>query len=90
MSVLLLTFDLNQKDAGAIEEIERKLSTFDSTMQIAENSWLIETDLSSGVVFSSMSEYFDSDDSVFVFSITGEWEAAASFDQHTWLENHLP
>ena len=89
MPVLLLTFELNQKDTGACIEIENKLSIFESCLQIGQTSWVIETVMTPAQVLNEMWDYFDADDSVFVFKLDQDWEAAASFDQHSWLESRL-
>lgn len=89
MSINLLTFELNQKDTGALLEIENKMGTFDHSIQLNRNSWLIESSLNSAQILNQFADYFDSDDAVFVFVVSEEWEAAASFEQHTWLEERL-
>ncbi|MBU2510000.1 hypothetical protein KJ966_01635 [bacterium] len=89
MPVLLLSFELSQKDIGSRLEIENHLGIFSSFMRIGDMIWLIETELSPGQVLNRFGEFYDSDDNVFVFRLESDWEASASFDQLTWLENRL-
>lgn len=89
MSINLLTFELNQKDSGALPEIENKLESFGSCIRLNDSSWLIESPLNAAQILDRFADYFDSDDSVFVFTIGDEWEAAASFEQHAWLEDRM-
>jgi len=89
MSIFLLSFELNQKDPGSQLEIENNLTKFDCIIRISQTAWLIETELSTAQVLNLFEDYYDSDDNVFIFELTSNWEASASFDQMTWIESRL-
>ena len=89
MSVLLIVVELDQKDQGAIMEIERYIGNDDSSMRIGSGVWLLDTHKAPAQVLNSLETYIDSDDNVFIFRLDKDWEASASFDYHVWLESRL-
>ena len=89
MSVLLLSFDLSQKDALTRIEIESQVDKLENVHQIAETVWLIETELLPGQILNQLVDFYDANDNIFVFTLDSDWEASAGIDHLKWLEDNI-
>jgi len=88
MAVLLVTYDLNNKDGQDYEKLLDVIRRYDY-VELCESSYAVDTD-KANEFWKELSETLDKGTTLFVFSLTSslwiEWKKTATGH---WLEDHL-
>jgi hypothetical protein len=87
MAVYLVTYDLNkvgQNYSGLYEEIKKY-----SWAKLSESSYVIETNKSVETVLSEMRKCLDSNDTIYIISLTQPWTGYGPKDVNEWIQTHL-
>lgn len=87
MSVYLVTYDLNksgQNYSGLYEEIKKY-----SWAKLSESSYAIETNKSVETICTELRGCMDSNDTVYVISLTEPWTGYGPKDVNEWLQSRL-
>ena len=87
MSVQLVTYDLNSpgKDyTGLHKEIKRH-----DWARLSESSYAIDTDETVYQVYDRLEPFIDSNDHIYVITLTRPYVGYGPVEVNRWLENHL-
>lgn len=87
MAVLLITYDLNRpgQDYADVHTIIKSYAY----VKLSESSYAIETSATPSVIFQRLKPYLDSNDTLYVITLTRPWDGRGPKEVNDWLSQRL-
>lgn len=87
MSVILITYDLNRPGQN-YPKIKEYIDKF-AWAKLSESSYAIETNKTPNQVFSDLKNCIDSNDTLYVITLTAPWDGRGRPEVNQWLSERL-
>ena len=87
MAVFLITYDLIAETVRP--NITGVVHAFRDYMQLSESSYAVSTSLSADAVYARFSRVLDSDDTLYVITLSKPISGQGSDETNKWLAEHL-
>lgn len=89
MATYIVTYDLNNETTrpNILKSIRENFNGF---AKLSESSYAISTSLTPDQVHNNLSRFLDSDDTIYIISLSRPYSGRGPKNVNAWLEDNLP
>jgi len=87
MAVYIITYDLNKEVVRP--NIVKKIKEFGSWARLSESSYAVESSSSPQAIYQSFAPLLDSNDNLFVITLSAPWWGQGPQDVLNWLKQRV-